>query len=209
MKSLRRADHSSRWVLPTVVRRCVWSRNLVNEEALAHWGGCRAKNKTKKFPQNYDKIVSVPLRPNHSKECTICNLYGWRFRSLSRTQRTLLSDTPHAFACLLAGRPGLRPTEANTRVMFSGVRTEDGKVTFYTRQSLLHATTLLIDGLQLERELHVDSFHDKIRSESPQRTTSEQTVPQHKFCNSPSLMSTNFEGHCFSTPWYPSGEACN
>jgi len=27
----RRADHSSRDVLPTVVRRCVWSRNLKNE----------------------------------------------------------------------------------------------------------------------------------------------------------------------------------
>jgi len=31
------ADHSSRGVLPTVVRRCVWSRNLVNEGAMAHW----------------------------------------------------------------------------------------------------------------------------------------------------------------------------
>jgi hypothetical protein len=37
-RTLRRADHSSRGVLPTVVCRCVWSRNLVNEEALAHWG---------------------------------------------------------------------------------------------------------------------------------------------------------------------------
>jgi hypothetical protein len=35
---LRRADHSSRGVLPSMVRHCVWSRNLVNEEALAHWG---------------------------------------------------------------------------------------------------------------------------------------------------------------------------
>jgi len=34
--SLRRADHLSRGVLQTVVRRCVWSRNLVNEEAMAH-----------------------------------------------------------------------------------------------------------------------------------------------------------------------------
>jgi len=41
--SLRRADHSSRGVLPTVVRRCVWSRNLVNEEALAHCGLSRQK----------------------------------------------------------------------------------------------------------------------------------------------------------------------
>jgi len=37
-RSLRQADHSSREVLPTVVCRCVWSSNLVNEEALAHWG---------------------------------------------------------------------------------------------------------------------------------------------------------------------------
>ena len=34
-RSLRWADHSSRGVLPTVVRRCVWSRNLKNEEAMA------------------------------------------------------------------------------------------------------------------------------------------------------------------------------
>jgi len=45
------ADHSSRWVLPTVVRRCVWSRNLVNEEALAHWGLLRQKQ---------TKIVNIP-----------------------------------------------------------------------------------------------------------------------------------------------------
>jgi len=37
-RSLRRADHSTRGDLPNVVRRWVWSRNLVNEEALDHWG---------------------------------------------------------------------------------------------------------------------------------------------------------------------------
>jgi hypothetical protein len=41
------ADNSSRGVLPTVVRRCVWSRNLVNEEAMAHWGLSRQKQKKK------------------------------------------------------------------------------------------------------------------------------------------------------------------
>ena len=35
---MRRADHSSRGILPTVVRRCVWSRNLKNEEAMARVG---------------------------------------------------------------------------------------------------------------------------------------------------------------------------
>jgi hypothetical protein len=36
--SLRRADHSSEGVPPTVVCRCVWSRNLKNQEALARVG---------------------------------------------------------------------------------------------------------------------------------------------------------------------------
>jgi len=43
--SLVQANHSSRGVVPSVMRRCVWSRNLVNEEALAHWGlSCQKKN---------------------------------------------------------------------------------------------------------------------------------------------------------------------
>jgi hypothetical protein len=46
-KSLRWANHSSRGVLPTVVRRCVWSRSLGNEETLAHWGLLRQKEKEK------------------------------------------------------------------------------------------------------------------------------------------------------------------
>jgi len=38
---MRRTHHSSRGVLPTVVRCCAWCRNLVNQEALTltHWGG--------------------------------------------------------------------------------------------------------------------------------------------------------------------------
>ena len=42
-RSLRRFNHSSREVLPTVVHRCVWSRNLANEKALAHWGDVAPK----------------------------------------------------------------------------------------------------------------------------------------------------------------------
>jgi len=38
---VRRADLSSRGVLPTVVRRFVCSRNLVNEEAVARVGSQR------------------------------------------------------------------------------------------------------------------------------------------------------------------------
>jgi len=45
IRPLRRADHSSRGVLPTVVRRCVWSRNFMNEEAMARVGPQRHKKK--------------------------------------------------------------------------------------------------------------------------------------------------------------------
>jgi len=37
-RSLRRTDHESRGVLPTVMRRCVWSRNLKNKEAMVRIG---------------------------------------------------------------------------------------------------------------------------------------------------------------------------
>ena len=37
-RSLRRADHSSRGVLPTQACYCVWSNNLKNEEVLARVG---------------------------------------------------------------------------------------------------------------------------------------------------------------------------
>jgi hypothetical protein len=47
-RSLRRADHSSRGVLPTVVCHCMWSRTLVNEEAWAQWGLKKKKTKTNK-----------------------------------------------------------------------------------------------------------------------------------------------------------------
>ena len=45
-KVLRRADHSSIGVLPAVVRRCVLSRNLMDEEDMASVGPqCQKKDK--------------------------------------------------------------------------------------------------------------------------------------------------------------------
>jgi len=100
------------------------------------------------------------------KDCTICNLCGWRCRSLCRMCWTFLSDMPHTWACLLADHLGLRPTDANLLVLFScELRTAD-QVAFYMWQSLFHATALPIDGLHLEMGLHFDSFHGKIHAKS-------------------------------------------
>jgi len=50
-RCLRRADHASRGVLPTVMRRCVWTRNVVNEVPSGGGGGVAPKE-NKKRPWN-------------------------------------------------------------------------------------------------------------------------------------------------------------
>jgi len=49
-------DHSSRGVLPTVARRCVWSRNLENEEAKARY---RAVNIQPRLDCNIKKTTKT------------------------------------------------------------------------------------------------------------------------------------------------------
>jgi len=56
-RSLQRTDYSPREVLPTLVRRWVLSRNLVNQEALTHWGPLRQIKKISSCP-SYFSITS-------------------------------------------------------------------------------------------------------------------------------------------------------
>jgi hypothetical protein len=51
-----RADHSSRGFILTVVHLCVTSRNLANEEVLAHWGAVVPKNKLAFF-YNFCELI--------------------------------------------------------------------------------------------------------------------------------------------------------
>jgi len=62
-KSLRRADHSSIGVLPTVACHCVWSRKLKNEEGMARVGPQRQKE----IEYLYNKITSLLLWIYHIK----------------------------------------------------------------------------------------------------------------------------------------------
>ena len=72
-RSVRRADHSSRGVLPTVVRRCVWSSNLVKEGVLAQLGlSCQKKKKNKCNIYSYEAFTSnkpLFLRSNIISHC--------------------------------------------------------------------------------------------------------------------------------------------
>ena len=72
-RSLRRADHSSRGVPPAVVRRCFWSRNLVNEEALAYWGVVAPKNKQTNWiscsPIAHQILLKLPAHPLTPPHC--------------------------------------------------------------------------------------------------------------------------------------------
>ena len=89
-RSLWRADHSSRGVLPSVVWHCVWSRNLANEEAMAHWGLlCQIKKKCYKYVCS----CSIRLRPNSTRmHATLPN----RFH-VSRIDAGSLECSKHGF----------------------------------------------------------------------------------------------------------------
>jgi hypothetical protein len=66
----------------------------------------------------------------------------------------------HSSWCLRANRLGLRPTDANTRAVFSGVLSENSRPGGFlqvTEPSSLHC----IHGLYLEMGLPVDSGHTK------------------------------------------------
>jgi hypothetical protein len=90
-RSLRRADHPSRGILSTVVCRCEWPRNLVNEEALAHWGLSRQKNKQTTFmtetraqekyfspPKRNDRLWGPPSVPDSGFRKVLCREYSGR-----------------------------------------------------------------------------------------------------------------------------------
>jgi len=79
-RSLRRADCSSRGFLPIVVHHCVWSWNLVNEEALAHWGLLRHKQMNK-------KVRLANWHWNNAKENTVKKNYKIKVCNIKTNQR--------------------------------------------------------------------------------------------------------------------------
>jgi hypothetical protein len=141
-----------------------------------------------------DKIQAYLFVPS-LKECTVCTLYGWRFRSLCRMRRALLSDMPNAWACLRTDRLGLRPTDTNTRAMFSRVRTEDGRpggslhVTApSSRQCLTYQRIAFGDGASCSFSSRRNPR--RVSAMDPVRINSSTATPQRS-------MSTKFECHCF------------
>ena len=76
--NMRRADHSSRGVLSTVVPRCMWSRNLKNEEAMARVGPQRHKEKKGDIIATviFVKYKTVPQRCANWLSIYCCDDYG-------------------------------------------------------------------------------------------------------------------------------------
>ena len=86
---VRRADPSSRGVLPTAVRRCVWSRILKNEEAMTRVGSQRHRKK-KQPPVGQDLLIIKSSR-SHSD-----TLHSDTSHSDTSHSDTLHSDTLHS-----------------------------------------------------------------------------------------------------------------
>ena len=87
------------------------------------------------IPWNWRQNCKRTSLSHSINACIVCNLYR-RFWSLCRMHHTLLSDMPTAWVGIHADCLGLRPMDANTWAMFSGVRTEDGRPGgFYMQQT--------------------------------------------------------------------------
>jgi len=88
-RSLRRADHSSRGVLPTLMRRCLWSRNTVNEKALAHWGTVAPKTNKKDYMTCKHFFWPTPFYGlciiTNAVNCDICHYVNMLHASLLAT----------------------------------------------------------------------------------------------------------------------------
>ena len=70
---------SSRGVLPPVMRRCVWSRNLVNKEAMARCGLSHQKQTNSQY--EYGKLFT-PRRSKRNKVFfTLQTLYGFMLQA--------------------------------------------------------------------------------------------------------------------------------
>ena len=111
-KSLRQADHSSRGVLPALVRRCVWSRNLLKEENLAHWGLSRQKtNKRYVYVSNNHRSAMISI-----EYCCLSRkfpLYGRTLQNFRKIPMSLSSgwksDVPRVKNMLIEGTKKKEP----------------------------------------------------------------------------------------------------
>ena len=150
------------------------------------------------------------------KACTTWHLYGCRLRSLCRMRCILLSDVRKAWACLCADHLGLRLTDASTRAMLSGVRTEDGRPGGFlhmtepsSRHCLTHRRIAFGDGascwFRSRRNPRWVSVIDPVQINNSTAHT-RSLIPQHS-------MLTESKGHCLCsntcTLQYPSGETRN
>jgi hypothetical protein len=133
--------------------------------------------------------------------------------------RVTTQDAPYtrnACTCLRADRLGLRLTDASTRAMLSGVRTEDGRPGGFlhvtepsSRYCLTHRRIASGDWascwFRSRRNLRWVSVMDTVRINSPTAHICYLT-PQRSIL-------TKSEGHCLysntCTPQYPNGEARN
>jgi hypothetical protein len=122
--SLRRIDHSSRGVLPTVARRCVLSRNLEHEEAKARYRavkiqpqwvvtpGKQTMNK-QTLPYFMQRINSPRIMQSTFHSSTISPLFPTLHRIVKNAQKA-----PNFMACFEC-RAAKRVARVTTFYMFS------------------------------------------------------------------------------------------
>jgi hypothetical protein len=107
-RSLRRIDHSSTGVLPTVARRCVLSRNLENVEAKARYRAVKVQPQWVVTPEKKKYIyislkLKLTVRPRISEICEEASLTLRGFTSLELVQERVICLQAPTLLCLDGG----------------------------------------------------------------------------------------------------------
>ena len=91
---MRRADHSSRGVLPTVLRRCVWSRNIKNGCSIYIYDISRLRVKVLNCGDTTRRRITFPYKRDVPSSSSWCHPSGAKkFVNISRTYGKSLHPT--------------------------------------------------------------------------------------------------------------------
>jgi len=97
-RSLRRIDHSSKEVLPTVARRCMWSTNLENEEAKSCYSAVKI-HQWVVTPRKQTNSITLSMLNTLSSIChwyllTLTTDYSINYRTYKTTNNATTHSVP-------------------------------------------------------------------------------------------------------------------
>jgi len=151
------------------VRRWVWSRNLVNEEALAHWGLSRQIKKNQQCKIRIEYTGSVSNKTEKSKRCHLrqisLSLWGKSVQNLAKCDAACEKTEPEILykdICILCADRARDNELWHRCILCSGSSPAECGISVTRTQ--VHLWLLLLTeqvhsgGIPIKRRKHLNSY---------------------------------------------------